>query len=208
MSNFSAIWWLEQVTFGHWVTISLSQTDKLCEYYVPPFLSQGVKSVISYVWYLPFSSDFFLPFYMSFLGHLCITILHTPCLFTFQLLIVIEVIYNTYTIKPAQAVTFIFFGSPAGPWRKHVKLCPWFRVSITCVLLYIYWHVACNIIQNIYRKHHVINCLFLNILYSNCQQAGLPNNIFQGLSCLGAQPVFMPINVNLICNIVNFFFNN
>jgi hypothetical protein len=41
-----------------------------------------------------------------FLGHLCITILHTPCLFTFQLLIVIEVIYNTYTIKPAQAVTF------------------------------------------------------------------------------------------------------
>ena len=24
---------------------------------------------------------------------------------------------------------------------------------------------------------------------------------------LGAQPVFMPINVNLICNIVNFFLN-
>ena len=36
----------------------------------------------------------------------CINILHTPCLFTFQLLIVIEVIYNTCTIKPAQAVTF------------------------------------------------------------------------------------------------------
>ena len=33
----------------------------------------------------------------------CINVLHTctPCLFTFQLLIVIEVIYNTCTVKPA-----------------------------------------------------------------------------------------------------------
>jgi hypothetical protein len=30
-------------------------------------------------------------------------VLHTPCLFTFQLLIVIEVLYNTCTVKPAQA---------------------------------------------------------------------------------------------------------
>ena len=37
----------------------------------------------------------------------CINVLHTPCLFTFQLLIVIEVIYNTCTGKPAQAVTCI-----------------------------------------------------------------------------------------------------
>jgi hypothetical protein len=41
--------------------LSLSETGKLCEYYVSPFLSQGVKSVISYIWYLLFSSDFFLP---------------------------------------------------------------------------------------------------------------------------------------------------
>jgi hypothetical protein len=45
--------------------LSLSETDKLCEYYVSLLLSQGVKSVISYVWYLLFSSDFFLTFYMS-----------------------------------------------------------------------------------------------------------------------------------------------
>jgi hypothetical protein len=86
----------------------------------------------------------------------------------------------------------IFFGSPAGPWRKNVKLCPWFRVSITCVLLYIYGHVACNIIQNIYRKHRVINCLFLNILYSNCQQCRC--------SCfyiLGLKPILFLLNVNL-----------
>ena len=36
----------------------------------------------------------------------CINVLHTPCLFTFQLLIVIEVICNTCTVNPAQAVTF------------------------------------------------------------------------------------------------------
>ena len=86
----------------------------------------------------------------------------------------------------------ILFGSPAGPWRKNVKLCPWLRGSITCVLLYIYWHVACNIIQNIYRKHHVINCLFLNILYSNCQQCRC--------SCfyiLGLKPILFLLNVNL-----------
>ena len=36
--------------------------------------------------------------------------------------------------------------------------------------------------------------------------AGLPNFFSRGpAESLGAHPVFMPINVNLICNIVNFF---
>jgi hypothetical protein len=59
-------------------------------------------------------------------------------------------------------------------------------------MFYIYWHVACNIIQNIYRKHRVINCLCLNILYSNCQQCRC--------SCfyiLGLKPILFLLNVNL-----------